>query len=185
MDFSKTIVLDRDGVINLDSNQYVKSHEEWIPLSGSLEAIASLHRAGYRIIVATNQSGLARKLFDEIALANIHHKLCSMVEDSGGFIAGIFYCPHLPESNCNCRKPRTGLLQQIEEEFDISLKCCPFVGDSLKDLQAAQAFEMKPVLVRTGNGTVTEKSLGEEQLTDTSVFNDLYAFAQDFLRREK
>lgn len=185
MDYSKTIVLDRDGVINQDSDQYIKSHDEWSPLPGSLDAIAALHSSGYRILIATNQSGLARELFDEIALANIHHKLCSMVEEAGGFVTGIFYCPHLPDAECDCRKPKTGLLEQAESELDISLKGCPFVGDSLKDLEAARAYGMEPILVRTGKGEVTEKSLSDNEFTEVSVFNDLQSFARDLLKRSE
>lgn len=174
----KIIVLDRDGVINEDSDDYIKSPEEWVAVPGSLEAIAALNMIGYKVTVATNQSGLGRGLFDEIALAKIHQKMCSMVEESGGFIEGVFYCPHLPDAGCECRKPRTGLLARIEDELYDTLAGCYFVGDSLKDLQAARAFNMKPVLVRTGKGRVTENQLIELEGDPIPVFDNLAQFVE-------
>ncbi|HAU23648.1 MAG TPA: D-glycero-beta-D-manno-heptose-1,7-bisphosphate 7-phosphatase [Gammaproteobacteria bacterium] len=179
----KIIVLDRDGVINEDSDDYIKSPEEWSPVPGSLEAIAALHVDGYKVAVATNQSGLGRMLFDEIALANIHQKMCSMVEDCGGFIEGVFYCPHLPNAGCDCRKPKTGLLQCIEDELLTSLTGQYFVGDSLKDLQAARAFSMQPVLVRTGKGRLTESRLYELEGEPVPVFDNLAQFVEIGLPR--
>ena len=161
------IVLDRDGVINEDSSDYIKSADEWIPIEGSLEAIATLTASGYRVAIATNQSGLARGLFDEYALANIHQKLCASVEDRGGLIEGIFYCPHGPDESCSCRKPGTGLLTRIEQELGVCLAGRTFVGDSLTDLKAAQSFRMRAVLVRTGKGVKTERQL--QSLTDHEV----------------
>ncbi|NKB34677.1 MAG: D-glycero-beta-D-manno-heptose 1,7-bisphosphate 7-phosphatase [Pseudomonadales bacterium] len=184
MEPSKTIVLDRDGVINQDSADYIKSHKEWSPLPGSVDAIASLHNAGYKVIVATNQSGLGRGYFDEYALANIHHKLCSMVEDGGGLVSGIFFCPHLPDDNCECRKPNTGMLVQAEQEFGLSLTGCVFVGDSRKDLQAALAFDMRPVLVRTGNGAKTEQEIGDTEFAQVPVYDDLFSAVQELLTKE-
>ena len=156
-----TVILDRDGVINQDSDSYVKSAEEWVPIAGSIEAMARLSRAGWRVVIATNQSGLARGLFDGAALAAMHDKLCGLVEAAGGKVDGIFYCTHGPDAGCECRKPGTGLLQQIEREFAVSLQGCWFVGDSLRDLQAAQRFGCQPVLVRTGKGLATERGLVE------------------------
>lgn len=172
------IVLDRDGVINEDSSDYIKSADEWIPIEGSLEAIATLTASGYRVAIATNQSGLARGLFDEYALANIHQKLCASVEDMGGFVEGIFYCPHGPDESCSCRKPGTGLLTRIEQELGVCLAGQTFVGDSLTDLQAAQSFHMRAVLVRTGKGVKTERQL--QSLTDHAVeiFDSLAAFVR-------
>lgn len=175
-----TVILDRDGVINQDSEDYIKSADEWLPLPGSINAIAKLSQHGFRVVVATNQSGIARGLFDEYALAQMHHKLCSMVEEAGGTIDGIFYCPHSPEAGCDCRKPATGLLRQIESEFACDLAGSFFVGDSIKDLQAAQAWQCKPLLVRTGKGLSTESQLSEHALTQTPVLNDLSA-AIDFI----
>ncbi len=176
----KFIVLDRDGVINEDSGDFIKSTDEWEPITGSLGAIAKLTASGYRICIATNQSGLARGLFDESTLADIHQKLCAAVEDCGGLIEGIFFCPHGPDEACGCRKPRTGLLTQIERELSVSLEGQTFVGDSLTDLQAAQSFNMKAVLVRTGKGAETETQLHE--LSDRNV--EVYDCLADFVSAE-
>ncbi len=169
----KIIVLDRDGVINHDSDDYIKSADEFVPVEGSIKSIADLSRAGFKIAVATNQSGLARELFSDKALSSIHHKLCSMVNEAGGSIDGIFYCPHLPDENCECRKPKTGLLQQIEQEFSCSLVGSFFVGDSLKDIEAAVAFGCMPILVRTGKGSITEQKILQGQPLNVPVFDDL------------
>lgn len=174
----KIIVLDRDGVINEDSDDYIKSPEEWLPVPGSLEAIATLTKNGYRVAVATNQSGLGRGLFDEFALANIHHKMCSMAEECGGFIEGVFYCPHLPDAGCDCRKPGIGLLERMEDELHDKLAGRYFIGDSLKDLQAARAFSMQPVLVRTGKGFKTEGRLNELAGDPVPVFDNLAQFVE-------
>ncbi|MFC6633881.1 D-glycero-beta-D-manno-heptose 1,7-bisphosphate 7-phosphatase [Microbulbifer taiwanensis] len=179
------IVLDRDGVINADSDAYVKSAEEWIPLPGSIEAMAELSRAGYQLVIATNQSGLALGLFDLDDLEAMHAKMRALVEDAGGEIAAIFYCPHGPDDNCRCRKPNTGMLDAIEAEFDTSLHDCYMVGDKRKDLQAALGKGCKPVLVKTGVGEQTLQQLISEpdaRLADTAVFDDLAQFA-DFLLR--
>jgi D-glycero-D-manno-heptose 1,7-bisphosphate phosphatase len=157
----KIVVLDRDGVINQDSDNYIKSVDEFIPIDGSIESIARLSSAGFTVVVATNQSGLARNLFSEETLSDIHHYLCSMVEEQGGAIHGFFYCPHLPDANCNCRKPNTGLLEQIESEFNCDVAGSYFIGDSLKDIQAARSFNCVPILVRTGKGLLTECALNE------------------------
>tara|TARA_B110000444_G_C18846450_1_gene602350 strand:+ start:2713 stop:3267 length:555 start_codon:yes stop_codon:yes gene_type:complete len=169
----KIIVLDRDGVINQDSDDYIRSAEEFIPIEGSIAAIADLCAAGYRVVVATNQSGLARNYFDEEQLSEMHHFLCSMVEDVGGSIDGIFYCPHHPDEGCSCRKPRTGLLDQIEHEFDCKLQGSYFVGDSLKDIEAAQAFDCTPILVRTGKGLLTEEHLSDSNVPPIATYNNL------------
>ena len=174
----KIIVLDRDGVINEDSDEYIKTPEEWLPVPGSMEALATLKERGIHVAVATNQSGLGRQLFDEIALANIHHKMCSMAEDHGGFIDGVFYCPHLPDAGCRCRKPATGLLEQIETELGVELAGSFFIGDSLKDLKAALAFDMRPVLVRTGKGRLTEARLDELNGVSVPVFDSLADFVE-------
>lgn len=174
----KTIVLDRDGVINQDSDDYIRSAEEFIPIDGSIDAIARLSLQGYRVVIATNQSGLARGYFDEGQLSEIHHLLCAMVEEAGGSIDGIFYCPHLPSAGCTCRKPRIGLLKQIEEELSCELSGCYFIGDSLKDIEAARSFGCEPILVRTGKGLLTEK-----QLVDSPVptYDNLASAVADIL----
>lgn len=177
----KVVVLDRDGVINQDSVSYIKSADEWLPIDGSVDAIATLSSSGFKVVIATNQSGIGRKLFDETTLAQIHSKLCFLVEEAGGLIDGIFYCPHTPEENCQCRKPATGLLQQIESEFACSLTDSYFVGDSYKDIQAALAFGCKPILVRTGKGAQTESRIQRENLADIPVYDDLASAVQQKL----
>ena len=162
------IILDRDGVINQDSDDYIRGVSDWKPIPGSIEAIADLSRAGYRIAIATNQSGLSRGYFTLDDLEEIHTLLRRRVEEYGGTIDGIFYCPHLPEEDCTCRKPATGLLLAIENELQESARGAPFIGDSLKDLQAARAFGCLPILVTTGKGSRTLASLraGETNLDD-------------------
>ncbi len=151
----KLVILDRDGVINFDSDQYIKSPEEWRPIPGSVEAIARLTQAGYRVVVATNQSGLGRGLFDMATLAAIHDKMHRTVAQAGGRIDAIFYCPHAADSTCQCRKPNPGMLVAIGERFNTSLEGVPAVGDSLRDLQAAVAVKARPILVLTGKGEQT------------------------------
>ena len=172
------VVLDRDGVINVDSADYIKSAEEWQPLPGSIDAIAMVCKKGYQVYVATNQAGLARGLFSPLDLQQMHQKLESLVETAGGKIAGIFFCPHHPDDGCRCRKPNPGLLEQIAESANVSLTNRPFVGDSLKDIQAAVAIGAKPVLVRTGNGRNTEAKLDG---LDVDVYDDLAAFARQLV----
>ncbi len=168
------VALDRDGVINFDSPDYIKSSEEWQPIPGSIEAISSLCEKGYRVYVATNQAGLARGLFDHSALTAMHDKLTRLVEEAGGTIAGIMFCPHHPDEQCACRKPKPGLLAQIEAHSGESMKGQYFVGDSLKDIEAANAIGASPALVLTGNGTKTRLLMSDK----TPVFNDLADFAR-------
>ncbi len=167
----KLIILDRDGVINQDSDHYIKSPDEWKPIPGSLEAIATLNRAGYRVVVATNQSGVGRGLFDMAMLNAIHARMHKAVAGAGGRIDAVFYCPHAADAKCACRKPQAGMLLEIAERFDTSLVGVPAIGDSLRDLQAAAAVEALPVLVRTGKGVRTE---AEGNLPEgVRVFDDL------------
>lgn len=174
------LILDRDGVINHDSADFIKSAEEWIPLPGSIEAIAQASRAGWQVVIATNQSGLGRGLFDEFALAQMHEKLNTLVEQAGGTVSGLFFCPHTPDAGCDCRKPKTGLLAEIAVTLNADLQGAPFVGDSLRDLQAGLSFGCRPVLVRTGKGLATEARLNAESNllgeTHPEVFDDLAAF---------
>ncbi len=149
------VILDRDGVINAESDDYIRSLADWAPLPGSLEAIAALSRAGHTVAIATNQSGLARGYFSLDDLEAIHRELCRRVEALGGTVAGIFHCPHHPDEGCDCRKPATGLLRAIERELGLPLCCAVLIGDSLKDLQAAEAAGCRPLLVRTGRGGAT------------------------------
>ena len=180
------LILDRDGVVNQDSSDYIKGLAEWFPISGSIEAIAALARGGYRIAIASNQSGLSRGLFSVDDLETIHATLCRLVADRGGRIAGIFYCPHLPGEGCRCRKPATGLLEDIEAALGEPARGAMFIGDSLKDLQAARAFGCQPVLVRTGKGRATEQALRQPtvDLADPAaipVYDDLASAARAIL----
>lgn len=176
----KLIILDRDGVINEDSDDYIKSPEEFIPLPGSLEAIARLHRAGYAIAVATNQSGIARGYFDIQTLNLMHEKFYQLLVAHGGEIDGIFYCPHGPDDVCGCRKPKPGLLLDIKARFNTVMQDVPVVGDSLRDLQAARAVGAKPILVRTGKGQRTIAKA--EGLDGVPIYDDLSAFVDDLLK---
>ena len=167
----KLIILDRDGVINFDSAQFIKTPDEWKPIPGSLEAIARLTREGWRVVVATNQSGLARGLFEMATLNAIHAKMHKAVAQAGGRIEAVFYCPHAADMDCGCRKPKTGLFDEIAARYGRDLQDVPAVGDSLRDLEAAAKVGARPLLVRTGKG---EKTLADEKLPkDTPVFADL------------
>lgn len=165
------IILDRDGVINEDSDNFIKSPDEWRPLPGSLEAIAALKNAGWQIVVATNQSGIARKLFDLDTLHAIHDKMHRMVREYGGEIDAIFFCPHGPKDECDCRKPLPGLYEQIAKRLNTSLENVPSIGDSLRDIEAAKTAGAQPILVRTGKGTKTLYSA--QGIEDVPVYCDL------------
>ena len=168
------VILDRDGVINEDSPDYIKSAAEFLFIPGSVAAIAQLSNAGFTIAVATNQSGLGRGLFDLDDLEAMHEKLNDAVHAAHGSIAGIFYCPHTPDDNCNCRKPKPGMLDAINAELGIPLKDAWLIGDSLRDLEAGLARGCKPLLVRTGKGAATEKKLSAHPaLATTPTFNTL------------
>jgi D-glycero-D-manno-heptose 1,7-bisphosphate phosphatase len=167
----KLVILDRDGVINFDSDQYIKSPAEWRPIPGSIEAIARLHQGGWRIAVATNQSGIGRGLFDMATLNAINDKMMEMVFRQGGRIDALFFCPHTAAEACGCRKPRTGMFEEIAARFHTELKGVPVVGDSLKDLQAADAVGAQPLLVLTGKGPRTQTDGGLPRRT--LVFQDL------------
>lgn len=148
------IILDRDGVINYDSTEYIKSPEEWLPIPGSLEAIAHLNRAGFRVLVATNQSGVARGYYDIETLDRIHEKLMQELAAVGGYIEEIFFCPHHPDELCQCRKPKPGLLHQIQEKYPIDLAQTYFIGDSSVDVHAAQEAGCQPLLIMGGKGEI-------------------------------
>lgn len=158
------VVLDRDGVINQDSGDYIKSPSEWHPIPGSLEAIATLHRAGYRVVVVSNQSGVGRGLFSARTLDEINARMQREVEAAGGSLAGIYCCPHRPDEGCDCRKPAPGLLRQIERDFGESLRGVPLIGDKLSDIDAACAVGARPMLVTTGYGREASRSLGERKV---------------------
>lgn len=178
------IVLDRDGVINRDSPDYVKSPEEWEPIPGSLDAIARLHRGGFRIVVATNQSGIRRELFDVETLNRIHEKMHRQVAEAGGHIEAIVFCPCLPDESCACSKPRPGMLHDIAGRLRLHLEGVPVVGDAERDLVAARAVGARPILVRTGKGERTLAELGSEW-SDVEVFEDLAAVATHLLEERQ
>lgn len=170
------VILDRDGVINHNHASYIKSPDEWKPIAGALEAIAKLNHAGFRVVVATNQSGLARKLFDIETLGRIHQKMQRSLNDLGGSIEAIFFCPHVDKDKCLCRKPKPGLLLDIAERLQIDLEAVPFIGDTLHDAEAAQAVQARPMLVRTG--------LHPLELADDSeveIYDDLSAAADQLI----
>ena len=175
----KLIILDRDGVINFDSDQFIKNPEEWKPIPGSLEAIARLCQSDYRVVVATNQSGIGRGLFDMTTLNAIHdkmHKACALL---GGRIDAVFFCPHTAESNCACRKPKSGMIEEIAERYNTDLLGVPAVGDSLRDLEAATGMGAQPFLVLTGKGSKTQAQGGLPE--GTQIFPDLAAVVSHLL----
>lgn len=178
----KIVVLDRDGVINADSDAFIKSPDEWVALPGSLEAIARLNQAGYRVAVATNQSGIGRGLFDMAALNAMHMKMHRAAAAVGGRIDAVFFCPHTAQDHCECRKPKPGMLKMIAERFELDPSHTPSVGDALRDLQAAAAIGFQPHLVLTGKGRKTLAAGGLPE--GTKVHEDLRAFALDFLSEE-
>lgn len=169
----RLIILDRDGVINEDSDAYIKSPAEWVPLPGSLEAIARLHHEGWRVVVASNQSGLARGLFDLDALMRIHEKMQRAIAQLGGVIDAIFFCPHGPADNCRCRKPKPGLFEDIAARLRVDLQGVPAVGDSRRDIEAALASGATPILVRTGKGRAVDTQ--DAALANVPVYDDLAA----------
>ena len=169
----RLVVLDRDGVINRESPDFIRTPDEWVPLPGSIQAVAELTRAGFTVVVATNQSGVGRGLFTAETLAAIHARMTHTLEAAGGRVAGIFICPHGPQDGCDCRKPRAGLLRQIEAQFGTTLRGQPAIGDSYRDLEAAWQVGARAMLVRTGNGVETERRL--DGRADIEVFTDLAA----------
>jgi D-glycero-D-manno-heptose 1,7-bisphosphate phosphatase len=175
----KLIILDRDGVINFDSDQFIKNPEEWKPIPGSLEAIARLCQSDYRVVVATNQSGIGRGLFDMSVLNAIHdkmHKACAL---QGGRIDSVFFCPHTAEANCACRKPKSGMIEEIAQRYNMDLHGVPAVGDSLRDLEAAARWDAQPFLVLTGKGIKTQANGNLPE--GTQIFPDLAAVVTHIL----
>lgn len=171
----KLIILDRDGVINHDSEAFIKSPEEWKPIPGSLEAIARLNQWGYRAVVATNQSGVGRGLFDMATLNAIHDKMIKAAAQAGARIEAVFFCPHAADTGCECRKPKSGMLREIAHRYNTDLTGVPAVGDSLRDLQSAAAVGATPILVLTGKGEKTRN--GPPMPESTMIFPDLAAVA--------
>jgi len=179
------IILDRDGTINEDRDDYVKSPDDWVPIPGALEAIARLNHAGWHIVVASNQSGLGRGLFDMAALNAMHAKMNTLLAKVGGRIDAVFFCPHTPDDGCDCRKPLPGLFRQIGERYGVDLHQVPVVGDSLRDLEAGIAVGCKPHLVRTGKGATTELGRIEQRVPGTVIHADLAAFAEHLIQQER
>lgn len=168
----RLVILDRDGVINHDSHDFVKTPADWLPIDGSIDAIARLSMAGFTVAVATNQSGVGRKFIEESALDGMHEKLRSLVEKAGGEVDQIAYCPHLPEDGCDCRKPAPGLLYRLSQHYGVPLEGVPFVGDSERDLEAARAVNARPILVLTGSGEQTAANL-QQRGDRVETFADL------------
>lgn len=177
----KLVILDRDGVINEDFGKHIKNPNEWIPIPQSLEAISMLNQNNFHVIIATNQSGLKRGLFDVDTLNQIHNKMLKMLQDLGGSIDAIFYCPHTDEDKCRCRKPKSGMFEEIESRLSLSLKKVPAVGDTLRDLQAYKGIKAQPILVKTGNG---EKTILDKKFPkNTLIFENLYHAAEFIIEK--
>ncbi len=185
---NKLIILDRDGVINEDSDDFIKTPDEWQPISGSIEAISRLYKAGYSIYVLSNQSGIARKLFSMDTLKQIHEKMLKTVKQAGGDIAGIYFCPHGPDDNCDCRKPLAGLYEQLAADLQTPIRSftgITSIGDSIRDLQAAKTAGATPVLVLTGKGLKSKESLMKNasapELQDLAVYASLSDYTEQLL----
>ncbi|KAF3978282.1 MAG: D-glycero-beta-D-manno-heptose 1,7-bisphosphate 7-phosphatase [Methylococcales symbiont of Iophon sp. n. MRB-2018] len=173
------VLLDRDGVINYDSDDYIKSEKEWTPIPKSLEAIALFTQNNYKVIVITNQSGIRRGLYDDVALMEIHNKMHRLTRLKGGQIENIYICPHIPEDDCHCRKPKPGLLNDFAKDKNISLNNIYFIGDKLADIQAAEAAGAKAILVKTGKG---QKTLDNNSNISHPIFDDLYDAAKFIIK---
>jgi D-glycero-D-manno-heptose 1,7-bisphosphate phosphatase len=178
MNLHKVVLLDRDGVINEDSDDYIKSPQEWEPIAGSLEAIGLLAQHGFRVVVITNQSGVARGLFSLDVLGQIHDKMERSIEAHGGKLEGIYYCPHGPEDFCECRKPKPGMFNQVANDLGLNLAGVPAIGDSYRDLEAARSAGASPILVQTGKGM---RTLARHPDPHAPVFSNLYEAVQHIL----
>lgn len=183
----KLVILDRDGTINENREDFVKDESDWVPLPGALEAIARLNHAGWHVVLATNQDGLGRGLYEMATLNAIHVKLNRALAEAGGRIDAVFFCPHAPDEGCDCRKPKPGLLQQIGARYAIDLATVPMAGDSLRDLQAAAAAGCSPHLLLTGRAA----AVGDDEVSDwlaqvpgARAHADLHAFADWLLGQD-
>ena len=174
------VLLDRDGVINEDSDHFIKTPDEWVPIPGSLDAIALLNKHHYKVAVITNQSGLARGYYDLAMLEKIHAKMHKLTQQHGGKIHAVYFCPHGPDSQCECRKPAPGLLRQFSRDNNIALKNIPFIGDTIRDIQAGRAAGAYPILVKSGKG---QKTLAENPDINIPIFENLYEAAQFIISR--
>lgn len=172
---NRYVILDRDGTINVDSDAFIKSPDEWLPIDGSLEAIALLNQHGFKVVVITNQSGVARGLFDMTTLLAMHDKMCLLTKQAGGHIDAIYVCTHGPDQACACRKPKPGLFQAFAKDKQIDLRQVYAIGDSFRDIQAALAAGAKPMLVKTGKGL---KTLKHHPQLDLPIFENLYDAAK-------
>lgn len=180
----RLIILDRDGVINHESDAFVKSPSEWLPIDGSIEAIAELSNAGFTVAVATNQSGIGRKLIDKPTLEAIHKKMRQAVTDAGGDLGRIVFCPHHPNENCDCRKPNPGMFNMLARQYGVPINGIPMVGDSERDIAAAKAVSGRPILVLTGNGQRTAAVLAETG-EEVETYPDLQAAAKQLITSSK
>lgn len=183
----KLVILDRDGVINKDSSEFIKSPEEWQPIKGSLEAIARLSQAGYEVVIITNQSGIGRKLFSADSLSKIHVLMNDHIQQLGGKIHSVLFCPHHPDDGCKCRKPLSGLYDELAKRLNINFNNVYSVGDSIRDLVAAQTAGATPILVKTGNGRQSLKKINKQEnlnLAQTAVFDNLSDFVDALLKQE-
>jgi len=176
----RLVILDRDGVINHDSDEFVKTPDEWLPIDGSIEAIARLSSAGFTVAVATNQSGIGRKIIDRPALEAMHDKLRSLVKDAGGHVDRIVYCPHHPDDGCDCRKPAPGLYKQLSRKYAMPLDGVPVIGDTERDLEAARAVNGRPILVLTGKGDKASADILERG-ESVETFENLAAAATQLI----
>ena len=176
----KLIILDRDGVINEDSDDYIKSPDEWIPIAGSLEALGKLSQNGFKVIIITNQSGIGRKIFSIEMLNAIHKKMSINLAQYGGVIDGIFFCPCAPEENCNCRKPKSGLYNEVSDRLQISLENVFCVGDKITDIQAAQNARAKPILVKTGKENDDSGNIPK----NIPIYDDLLSFVNKVITKK-
>ncbi len=176
------VLLDRDGVINEDSDAFIKSPEEWLPIPGSIEAIALLNSHGYKVVVVTNQSGIARGFFDENTLVSIHTKMNELIKQQGAEITAVYFCPHGPDDQCDCRKPKAGLLLQFAQDFNVDLTTTSVIGDSLRDLQAGELVGAEPILVKTGKG---HQTLINNPNLNALVFENLYDAAKSLIARHQ
>jgi D-glycero-D-manno-heptose 1,7-bisphosphate phosphatase len=184
----KLVILDRDGTINHERDDYIKSSDEWVPLPGAMEAIARLNHAGWHVVVATNQSGIGRGLFDMAALNAMHAKMHQLLAKQGGRVDAVFFCPHTPEDQCTCRKPQPGLFNMIGERFGVALDGVPMVGDLPRDVLAAQSVGCEPHLVRTGQAAgMSEAELIDlrRQVPDLTIHPDLSSFADFVILRDR
>jgi D-glycero-D-manno-heptose 1,7-bisphosphate phosphatase len=178
----KLAILDRDGVINYDSDEYIKSVDEFRLIPGSLAAIARLNKAGYTVVITTNQSGIARGFYDEETLNAMHNKLRALLKEHAGHIDAIYYCPHGPDDHCDCRKPKPGMLKQALQDFNASAQQAFAIGDSVRDLESAQSVGVKPILVRTGKGEKSLQQMAAKNIfQDAPVYDDLAAAVADIL----